>query len=134
MTKLATRSNKLSNVVVYEQYIEHGHCRSDATVTVVAGMDIGSVVYLSSGKYVTLTATAAGTPANLTSIAIVIDSKTPVTAAGDATLTVLNMPAGGVAGVSKNGLVLGSGTWDSTLKAAVYAALQARGIKVLTTA
>lgn len=44
MTKLATRSNKLSKVLQYELLPEYGHCRSVDTVVVEAGMDIGAVV------------------------------------------------------------------------------------------
>ena len=44
MTKLATRSNKLSGVLVFEEMPEHGVCRSVDTVTIEAGMDVGAVL------------------------------------------------------------------------------------------
>jgi hypothetical protein len=44
MTKLATRSNKLSGVLAHEYAPEFGFCRKDATVTIEDGMDVGAVV------------------------------------------------------------------------------------------
>lgn len=52
MTKLATRSKLLSGVIAFETFAEYGYCRKLVTVTVQAGMDIGSVLQLISGKYV----------------------------------------------------------------------------------
>ena len=127
MAKIATSKPRVSNVVVYEDFLEFGHCRKDATVTVVAGQKIGSLVYLSGGKYVTLTATAAGTPANLTTLAVVVDPAIDTASVGDNTLAVLFR---GPAGISKGGLVYGTGSWDDILRNAVYAALETLGIKV----
>lgn len=44
MTTLATRSEKLSNVLAWESHADHGYCRSTVTVTVETGMDVGAVV------------------------------------------------------------------------------------------
>lgn len=44
MTKLASRSNKLSGVLAFEEMPEHGVCRKVVTVTVAAGMDVGAVL------------------------------------------------------------------------------------------
>lgn len=127
--KIATRTIKPSQVVVYEDYKEFGHCRTVDTVTVAPGMDVGAVVQLKSGKY---TWVAAADVATLNAdVRIVVDLDTPNTVAGDASLVTLSMAAKGVAGVAKGGLLfkdtLTSGQLDT-----VIAALNAKGIKVLT--
>ena len=128
MPKIATRTIKPSQVIVYESAKEFGHCRTDDTVTVEAGMDVGAVVQLSGGKYVWVNAAAVATLN--ADVRIVVDLDTPNTAAGDATLTTLSMAAGGYAGVAKGGLL-----FKDTLTAGqvntVIAALNKKGIKVL---
>lgn len=44
MTKIATRSNKLSGVLAFEENAEYGVCRENVTVTMETGMDVGAVV------------------------------------------------------------------------------------------
>lgn len=44
MTKLATRSNKLSGVLAFEENAEYGVCRENVTVTMETGMDVGAVL------------------------------------------------------------------------------------------
>ena len=44
MTKLATRSNKLSGVLAFEDDVEYGICRETVTVVVETGMDVGAAV------------------------------------------------------------------------------------------
>jgi len=44
MTKLATRSNKLSGVLAFEENAEYGVCREAVTVTMETGMDVGAVL------------------------------------------------------------------------------------------
>jgi hypothetical protein len=44
MTKLATRSNKLSGVLAFEEAAEYGVCRENVTVVVETGMDVGAAV------------------------------------------------------------------------------------------
>lgn len=131
MTKLATRSALPSNVIVYEQLAEYGHCRSADTVTVETGMDVGAVVHLSGGKYVWVAAAAV---ASLNAdVRIVVDTDITQKTNGDQTLVTLGMPAKGVAGVSTGGLLF-KDALSAPQKATVYAALAAKGIKVLTTA
>ena len=131
MTKLATRSALPSNVIVYEQLAEYGHCRSADTVTVETGMDVGAVVHLSGGKYVWVAAAAV---ASLNAdVRIVVDTDITQKTNGDQTLVTLGMPAKGVAGVSKGGLLF-KDALSSPQKDTVYAALAAKGIKVITTA
>lgn len=125
MTAIATRGAKSSNVLVYEDFPEFGHCRAVNTVTVQNGMDIGAVVVLNAGKYVWVTAAMVATLA--ADVRIVIDQNTAITAAGDASLVTLQR---GPAGVARGGLkfkdTLTSGQIDT-----VAAALEAKGIKVM---
>lgn len=129
MTKLATRSNKPSAVLVYEAGAEYGHCRSVDTVTKETGMDVGAVVHLSGGKYVWVAASAV---ASLNSdVRVVIDIDVTSKANGDQSLVTLGLPAKGYAGVAKGGLKF-KDTLSSGQLATVYAALEAKGIKVIT--
>lgn len=126
MTTIATRSNKPSNVLVYELFPEFGHCRAVNTVTVEAGMDIGAVVVLDTGKYKWVEAADIATLA--ADVRVVIDLDTNTATVGDASLVTLQR---GAAGVTRGGLkfkdTLTSGQIDT-----VAAALEVKGIKVLT--
>jgi hypothetical protein len=44
MTKIASRSNKLSGVLAFEENAEYGVCRENVTVTFETGMDVGAAV------------------------------------------------------------------------------------------
>lgn len=44
MSKLATRSNKLSGVLAFEENPEYGVCRENVTVVMESGMDVGAAV------------------------------------------------------------------------------------------
>ena len=44
MSKIATRSNKLSGVLAFEEASEYGVCRENVTVVVETGMDVGAAV------------------------------------------------------------------------------------------
>lgn len=128
MTQLATRSNKLSAVLAFEELPEHGYCRDTATVTVEAGMDIGAALQLVAGKYVWIEAADVATLG--ANVAVLIDNANDVVnlAAGDHSLTVL---VRGPAGVTDDGL-----TFKDALSApqelVVQAALEAKGIVIRT--
>lgn len=127
MTKLATRSEKLSNVLAWEFAPEEGYCRSTATVTVEAGMDVGAVVVLAAGKYVWVEQADVATLAD--DVRIVIDVNVNTTAAGDASLTLLGSETAITpAFVNKAGL-----KFKDTLSAGeintVVAKLNTRGIR-----
>lgn len=127
MTKLATRSEKLSNVLAWELAPETGYCRSTATVTVEAGMDVGAVVVLSGGKYVWVRAADVATLG--ADVRIVIDVNTNVKTAGDHSLTLLGSETAITpAQVNRAGLkfkdALTSGQIDT-----VVGKLNARGIR-----
>ena len=129
MTKLATRSEKLSNVLAWELAPETGYCRSTATVTVEAGMDVGSVVVLAAGKYKWVAAADVATLA--ADVRVVIDPRVTETAAGDASLTLLgNELAVAPAMVVRGGLkfkdALTSGQIDT-----VITKLNAKGIRAV---
>lgn len=129
MSKIGTRSVKPSAVLVYESFPEYGHCRSVDAVTVEAGMDVGAVVALSGGKYVWVKAADIATLN--ADVRIVIDPAIATASAGYASLVTLGMPAGGVAGVAKGGLKF-KDTLSAGQVTTVVAALQAKGIKVIT--
>lgn len=127
MTKLATRSGKLSNVLAWELAPETGYCRSTATVTVEAGMDVGAVVVLSAGKYVWVEKADIATLGD--DVRIVIDVTVNTKSAGDASLTLLGSETAITpAQVNRAGLkfkdALTSGEIDT-----VVGKLNARGIR-----
>ena len=127
MTKLATRSEKLSNVLAWELAPETGYCRSTATVTVEAGMDVGAVVVLSGGKYVWVKKADVATLGD--DVRIVIDVTVNTKSAGDASLTLLGSGTAIThAQVNRAGLkfkdTLTSGEIDT-----VVGKLNARGIR-----
>ena len=127
MTKLATRSEKLSNVLAWELAPEAGYCRSTVTVTVEANMDVGAVVVLNAGKYKWVAAADVATLA--ADVRIVIDPTVFGKAAGDASLVVLGTEAlTSPAQVNRAGLkfkdTLTSGQIDT-----VVTKLNARGIR-----
>lgn len=127
MTKLATRSEKLSNVLAWELAPETGYCRSTATVTVEAGMDVGAVVVLSGGKYVWVEKADVATLGD--DVRIVIDVTVNTKSAGDASLTLLGSETAITpAQVNRAGLkfkdALTSGEIDT-----VVGKLNARGIR-----
>lgn len=131
MTKIATRSNKLSAVLAHEYEAGFGYCRKAVTVTVEAGMDIGAVLRLSAGKWVWVAAADVATlPVD---VAVLVEAgygkDVPTLTAGDHTLTILfRGPAGVVdAGLKYKGVAL-SGAQKTT----VQAALEAKGIAVRT--
>jgi hypothetical protein len=129
MAKISTRSNKLSGVLAFEEFPEKGFCREVVTVTMQAGMDIGAVLQLVSGKYVWVTQASAtallATPAlsAAADLCVLIDhAKDPINLpAGDASLAVLYR---GSAGVVDSGL---------KYKDVVTAGDKAALIKVLST-
>ena len=127
--KIATRGAKASQVVVYESGKEYGHCRTVDTVTVEDGMDVGSVVVLSGGKYVWVAASAVATLA--ADVRIVVDQDVASTDAGDASLVTLSMAAGGFAGVARGGLLFKDTLTDAQITT-VAGVLNAKGIKVFT--
>lgn len=100
MTKIATRQQLLSDVLVYET--PFGHSRTVDTVTVEAGMEAGAVVVLASGKYKWVAAADVATLA--ADVRIVIDEDVHKKPAGDAQLVTLSNAFGGYAGVTREGL------------------------------
>lgn len=129
MSKLASRSNKLSGVLAFESFPEHGVCRRAVTVTVSAGMDIGAVLqYDGTSKYKWV---ANADVATLNAdVVVLIDSTVDVLslAPGDYTLAVLRT---GHAGVVDQGLLF-KDTVTSGNKQIVYTALRAKNIHVRT--
>ncbi len=90
MTKLATRSNKLSGVLAWELEPESGVCRETVTVVVEAGLDVGAVVTSNgAGKYVWVEAADVATLNADVCVVLTADKDIPSMTAGDNTITVL---------------------------------------------
>lgn len=100
--KLASRGNKLSGVLAFEEMADKGVCRRAVTVTVAAGMDVGAVLQFDgTSKYKWV---AAADVATLNAdVVVLIETAVDVTTLtpGDYTLTVLRT---GHAGVVDKGL------------------------------
>ncbi len=125
MSSIATRGAKPSNVLVYEQFPEYGYCRSVDTVTVEAGMDIGAVVVLDTGKYKWVEAADVATLA--ADVRVVIDLNTSTTTAGDASLVTIKR---GAAGVARGGLKFKDALSAGQITT-VATALETKGIQVM---
>lgn len=103
MTKLATRSNKLSGVLAWELAPDQGVCRESVTVVMQAGMDIGSaVVYDGTSKYIWVQASAVATLNADVCVVIDADKDIPSMTAGDQTMTVLKRGHAKIVGASLN--------------------------------
>ncbi len=126
MTAIATRGTRLNSVLAFEDLAHKGYSRKTVTVTVEAGMDIGAVLRLSSGKWVWVAAASVATlPADV-GVLIEAEKDVPTLAAGDHTLNILFR---GQCGVIDKGLQF-KDTLTSGQKATVHAALEAKGIAV----
>ncbi|UZS00920.1 head decoration protein [Pseudomonas phage vB_PsaM_M1] len=124
MTAIASRSNKLSQIIAFEEGVEYGYCRETVTVTVEAGMDLGAALKLSAGKYIWIN--QAGTASLTGGVAVLADhfADVPNLTAGDHELAVL---VRGPAGITSQSLIY-KGSVDATGKAAVVTQLTAQGI------
>lgn len=129
MTKIATRSAKLSGVLAHEYAPEFGYCRKTATVTMEAGMDVGAVLRLSAGKWVWVAAADVATlPAD---VAVLIETAkdVPSATAGDQSFTILYR---GPAGVVDVGMLYKGAALSGPQKLTVQAALELKGITTRT--
>lgn len=124
MTAIASRSNKLSQIIAFEEGVHYGYCRETVTVTVEAGMDIGAALKLSAGKYIWIDQAGAATLTG--GVAILVDhfADVPNLTAGDHELAVL---VRGPAGVTSAALLY-DGVVDATGKAAMVTQLEVQGI------
>lgn len=129
MTKIATRSARLTGVLAHEYAPEFGYCRKTATVTMEAGMDVGSVLRLSAGKWVWVAAADVATlPAD---VAVLIETAVDVLSGGtgDKSYTILYR---GPAGVVDSGLIYKGAALSGAQKLTVQAALELKGITTRT--
>jgi hypothetical protein len=124
MTAIASRSNKLSNIIAFEEGVHYGYCRETVTVTIEAGMDIGAALKLSGGKYVWINQAGAATLTG--GVAVLVDhfADVPNLTAGDHELAVL---VRGPAGITSQALLY-KGTVDATGKLAMVTQLEVQGI------
>lgn len=125
MTLIATEAKRLSNVVKQELWPETGFCRVAVTyngtaATLVPGTVLGKVT--ADGKYKIAVQTA--TDGSEVADAIVMVEQTVAATTDTKVLCLVKGPAI----VSKNGLILDATYNLDAEKAAVYAALEAKGI------
>jgi hypothetical protein len=129
MTKLASRSNKLSGVLAFEEMPQHGVCRKVVTVTVAAGMDVGAVLQFDGTSKYKWVANADVATLNADVVVLIetgldVPSLTP----GDYQAVVLKV---GQAGVVDQGLLFKDTLTAGNLQT-VYTALRAKNIHVRT--
>lgn len=130
MAVIATDTPRFSNVVKAELFPEIAYCRAivtvnDAAATLKVGTVLGKVTV--GGKYKVAVETSSD--GSKVADAIVIQEIT-IPATTDTKVVVLLK---GPAAVSKGALILDATYDDDTKKGVVYAALEAKGIKVLET-
>ena len=135
MAKLDTRTTRLGAVLQYEDHPEYGHCRdvvvaNEAAIkNYVIGTVLGKVT--ATGKYKILEASASDGSQNFAGIYLgspVGDNKQTVAATTDTNVVILFR---GPAGVGKANLVFGASVDTAPELAAVYAQMEAVGIKVI---
>lgn len=130
MAVISTSLHTISNVVKHEHGADFAYCRQRVTVNDAAGtLAIGTVLGLvtATGKYKRAVQTASD--GSQTAAAIVAAAQTIPGTTDTSVLVYFRGPMG----VSKGGLVLDA-TYDTAPeKAAVYAALEAKGIQCLDT-
>ena len=135
MATIETRSTRLGAVLQYEDHPEYGHCRdvvvaNEAAIKeYVIGTVLGKVT--ATGKYKILEATAADGSQNFAGIYIGEpkgDNKQTIAATTDTNVVVLFR---GPAGVGKANLVFGASVDTAPELAAVYAQMEAVGIKLI---
>lgn len=125
MPLIATEAKRLSNVVKQELFPETGYCRLAVTyngtaATLVPGTVLGKVT--ADGKFKIAVQTA--TDGSQVADAIVMVEKTTVASTDTVVLCLVKGPAI----VSKDGLILDASYDLDAEKAAVFAALVAKGI------
>lgn len=124
--KLATMGRKLSGVLAHEYEPGFGYCRKTVTVTMEAGMEVGAVLRLDTGKWVWVKAADVATlPAD---VAVLIETATDVTTGGTGDKQYAVMFRG-PAGVVDKGLLY-KDALSAPQQATVQAALEAKGIAV----
>lgn len=135
MAAIDTRSTRLGAVLQYEDHPEYGHCRdvvvaNEAAIkTYVIGTVLGKVT--ATGKYKILEATAVDGSQNFAGIYIGKpdgDNKQTIAATTDTDVVVLFR---GPAGVGVSYLVFGASVDTAPELAAIYAQMEAVGIKVI---
>lgn len=128
MAVIATENFRFSHVVKKELWAEHGYTRLVVTVNEAAAKSytIGTVLgkVTASGKYKIAVETAVD--GSKVADAIVIEDVAVAATTDTKVLTLVKGPAI----VSKAGLVIDATYNDATKLAAVYAALEAKGIQV----
>ena len=131
MASILTSKPEISDVILYEQFKEYGHCRITATVNVTAAFEIGTVVDNDGdGTYTGILNAGVGTIN--ADVAVVIDDAVYDGVTGDRTIALMQMPAGGVAGLKKGGLKY-LDTVSASNKLIVEAALALKGMKTFLT-
>lgn len=129
MAVIGTQNPLFSNVVKAELFPEVAYCRAVVTVNdVAATLKVGTILgkVTATGKYKAAVETA--DDGSKVADAIVIQEVTVPATTDTAVVVLLKGPAA----VSKSGLIFGATYDNDAKKNALYAALEAKGIKVLT--
>lgn len=125
MTKLATRSNKLSGVLAWELEPEAGVCREEVTVVYQTGMDVGAVVQFDgTSKYIWVQASGVASLNADVGVVLTADKDIPSMTAGDQKITILKRGHAKIVGTAlqyKDAL-------SAPQKATVLAAFKAKNI------
>lgn len=125
MTKLATRSNKLSGVLAWELEPESGVCREEVTVVYQTGMDVGAVVQFDgTSKYIWVQASGVASLNADVGVVLTADKDIPSMTAGDQKITILKRGHAKIVGTAlqyKDAL-------SAPQKATVLAAFKAKNI------
>lgn len=126
MTAIATREDKLGNLVKYEQGTEHGFCREVKTVTLTPTSAIGDVLYDNAGN-LELVAVANTAAAEAILVDATVYDKRPAT--GTAVVDMAVMVRGDA--IVADGALKYAGDIDSPAEiAALHAQIESLGILV----
>lgn len=122
MTKLLQRNNLPGSLIVRETFPDTGYCRTEGIVTVKAGMDVGAVLKIVTGKYVWCAAADVAL-----AVAILVDDNIDTATAGDQTLVVFD---DGPCQVSRGAITFDGAVTEGNIDTAV-AALRVKNIEVI---
>jgi len=131
MASILDSKPEVSDVVLYEDFKEYGHTRAALTTTRTTAFEIGMVVKVVAGVYSGVT-DAQITAGITTDVAVVIDDTVYDVTAGNVSTVLLQMPAGGAAGIKRSGLKFLDAVGAANLTK-IEVLLAAKGIKTYTT-
>lgn len=128
MAAIATRADKLGNLVKYEQGTNHGYCRENLTVTLTPTSAIGDVLYDNAGN-LALVDVANTNNASAVLVDTTVYDLRPSTGTSNVTMAVM---VRGDAILADDALNYAADVDTANEKAAVNAVLEGLGILVRT--